>query len=217
MLQLRGASFGYDGRIVLRGIDLQVDPGDLIGIAGPNGSGKTTLFRGILGLIPPLAGSVERGDARLGYVPQQEALDPVFPITAEEVVRTGGYGRLRGLRMLGRTERELARACLERVGMSPQARQRFSSLSGGQRQRVLIARALMMRPSLLLLDEPTSGVDRAAEHAIVELVLDLNRKESLAVLIVSHQLDTLRRLARRILWVEDGRAEPREPTAIAAR
>jgi ABC-type Mn2+/Zn2+ transport system ATPase subunit len=214
LLTLRGASFGYGRRAVLAGVDLAVGRGELVGIAGPNGGGKSTLVRGILGLIPALAGSVERGGARLGYVPQQDSVDAVFPVTAEEVVRMGAYGRLRGQRALPAGERRFARECLERVGMSAHARQPLAALSGGQRQRVLVARALMMRPDLLIMDEPTSGVDRVAERQIAELVLELERRSALAVLIVSHQLEFLRRVTRRIVWVEDGRVEPAPPAAV---
>ena len=205
LIALSGASFGYAGRAVVSGVDLAVGAGAFLGIVGPNGAGKTTLFRGMLGLIPPLAGSVARTTDAIGYVPQRESLDPVFPLTVEEVVDMGAYGRLSGLRGLAREERELARRSLERVGLAERARALFSSLSGGQRQRVLIARALMARPRVLLLDEPTSGVDREAQARILALLSDLNAREDIAVLLVSHQIALVREAAPRVLWVADGR------------
>jgi ABC-type Mn2+/Zn2+ transport system ATPase subunit len=205
LVRLANASFGYGRKPVLANVDLEIAPGDLIGIVGPNGAGKTTLFRGILGLVPPLAGTVELGTDAVGYVPQRESLDPIFPLTVEEVVRMGGYGRLRGpLRRVPPGDRELVERCLERVELVRQRRELFASLSGGQRQRALLARALMSRPRLLLLDEPTSGVDHAAEERILALLRKL-REEGLAVLLVSHQLGLVREAARDALWVADGR------------
>src|SRR5262245_12698048 len=117
LITLRGAAFGYGGRAVVRGVDLTIEPGAFLGIVGPNGAGKTTLFRGILGLVPPLEGSVERGSTALGYVPQREELDPVYPLSVEEVVHMGAYGRLSGWRGLARAERTAASDALRRVGM----------------------------------------------------------------------------------------------------
>ena len=113
-------------------------------------------------------------------------------------------------------QRSLARSALERVGMVEHAHAAFASLSGGQRQRVLIARALMTRPSLLLLDEPTSGVDRAARRVILELLLELNSKDGLAILLVSHELTLLREAVREVLWVAEGRVQ-RRPAAELLR
>lgn len=207
LLILRDASFGYAAHPVVAGVDLTVDAGAFLGIVGPNGSGKTTLFRGMLGLIPPLTGTVERLTDAVGYVPQRESLDALYPLRADEVVQMGAYGRLRGWRGLPRAERELARTCLLRVGLSDRALSPFSSLSGGQRQRVLIARALMAKPRLLLLDEPTRGVDRSAEKLILDLLLELNQREGVAVLLVSHQLPLVRRAVDEVLWVSDRRVE----------
>ena len=205
LLRLSKASFGYEGRAVLREVDLAIDSARFLGIVGPNGGGKSTLFRGCLGLIPPLSGRVERGTKRLGYVPQRESLDPDFPLRVEEVVHMGAYGRLTGWRALASADRRLAQECLERVGLADKGRARFSALSGGQRQRALIARALMVRPELLLLDEPTSGVDRGAQRRILDLLLDLNRREKIAVLLVSHQLQMVRDAVDEVLWVEGGK------------
>ena len=212
LLKLSSAAFGYAQRPVVSGVDLEVGAGDFLGIVGPNGAGKTTLFRGMLGLLAPLSGRVERATRELGYVPQREGLDALFPLRVDEVVHMGAYGRLTGLRRLHASERALARSALERVGMTEHARAAFASLSGGQRQRVLIARALMTRPSLLLLDEPTSGVDRAARRAILDLLLELNARDGLAILLVSHELTLLREAVQEVLWVAEGRVH-RRPAA----
>jgi len=199
------AAFGYHKVPVVIGVDLAVERGDFLGIVGPNGAGKTTLFRGLLGLVSPLAGRVLRSTRAVGYVPQRETLDPIYPVTVEEVVHMGAFGELRGWRGLTRETREHARACLEKVGLYERRASAFSSLSGGQRQRVLIARALMVEPEVLLLDEPTSGVDRAAQARILELLVELNRSRGMAVLLVSHQLSMVRETVQRVLWVAEGR------------
>jgi manganese/iron transport system ATP-binding protein len=205
LLKMRGAAFGYGRRVVVSDVDLEVAAGDVLGIVGPNGAGKTTLIRGMLGLIPALAGRVERAERSIGYVPQRARLDALFPLRVEEVVHQGAYGRLHGWRRLQRADRDEALACLQRVGLVARAKEPFASLSGGQRQRVLIARALLARPRLLLLDEPTSGVDSGAQARVLELLERLTRDEGLAVLLVSHQIAMLRDAVDEVLWVAGGR------------
>ena len=213
LLRAEGAAFGYASRVVVEGIDLDVREGDLIGIAGPNGSGKTTLFRGLLGLIAPLHGRVRRGPGGAGYVPQRETLDPLFPVTALETVALGADRRAGHDRAARRAR---SRALLERVGLGSKERVLLASLSGGQRQRVLIARALVNQPRLLLLDEPSSGVDAAAQAVILDLLEEL-RAGGLGILIVSHQLTLLERAASRALWVSDGRALELAPGQLVER
>ncbi len=204
LLELRGASFAFGSRTVLAGVDLAIRRGDLLGILGPNGAGKTTLLRGLLGLLRPSAGSLRRSTARLGYVPQRESLDRVYPLTVEEVVWMGSYGRLSGWRGVPRDTRARAAALLARVELADASRELFSSLSGGQRQRALIARALLAEPDVLLLDEPTSGVDAPTQVAILELLAELNAERELAVLLVSHQFGLTRSAVHEALWVADG-------------
>lgn len=204
LVRLAGAAFGYGRTEVISGVDLEIRAGDVLGIVGPNGAGKTTLFRGILGLIPARTGTVERATRAIGYVPQHDRLDPVFPLSVEEVVHMGAYGHLGRLGRLRAEDRELARSLLLRVGLGDRPRRAFASLSGGQRQRALIARALMTRPRLLLLDEPTTGVDQTALRGILEILRELER-DGLAVLLVSHQLATVCQAAPEVLWVEGGR------------
>jgi ABC-type Mn2+/Zn2+ transport system ATPase subunit len=210
LLTLRDVSLGYDGRVVLEHLSFAVECGECLALVGPNGAGKTTLLRGILGLIPVLTGQIEYGFDRStsppGYVPQRETLDPIFPLTVFEVVLMGTYGRLALLRPVGRRQRQLVAHCLEQVGLADLADRPFWALSGGQKQRVLIARALAVEPSILLLDEPTAGVDPGAATAIMDLIARLNRDQGLTVVLVSHHLRLVRSLVRSVLWVEDGSA-----------
>jgi zinc transport system ATP-binding protein len=206
LVSLRGVTLGYS-EPVLRGVDLTIYSGDLIGMAGPNGSGKTTLFRAILGLLPVLNGSLERNCllSDFGYVPQNTSLDPNFPLTAGEVVEMGSYGRLRPYQRMPAEEKEKGKKSLDQVGLSHLAAKSFFSLSGGQRQRILIARALMVDPKILILDEPLSGVDQESRRAITELLIKLNREDRLAVFFSSHDLEMVRTLADKILRVDKGK------------
>jgi len=142
----------------------------------------------------------------LGYVPQIQVLDPIFPVTVSEVVAMGAYPRMARLRPMAPAEKAYLAECVDRVGMASAGKRLFADLSAGQKQRVLIARALMARPDLLLLDEPTSGVDQAAEAAVMQLLTDLNRK-GLAIVLICHEMDTIRDNVRDVIWVNRGRIE----------
>ena len=208
VLTLDDVSLGYEGRLVLDHVSFTIEEGEFLALLGPNGAGKTTLLRGMLGLVPVLAGRLEygfdRGVSPPGYVPQRETLDPIFPLTVLEVVIMGTFARLRPLRPVGRREHRLAADCLDQVGLGAIARQPFWALSGGQKQRVLIARALAGDPRLLLLDEPTAGVDPGAAVAIMDVITKLNHDRGLTVLLVTHQLRIARPLVRSVIWVDGG-------------
>ena len=206
LVSLRSAALGYDGTAVLRDVELEIRAGDLIAMAGPNGSGKTTLFRTILGFLPIIGGTMTRNCSlsQFGYVPQSSALDATFPITAREVVEMGGYGRLRCYEGRPAAERQRLEAVLTQVGLPHLAERSFFSLSGGQRQRMLIARALMVGPEILILDEPLSGVDPDSQRAISDLLLKLNRDEGKAIFFSSHDLRMVRSVSDRVLRVDGG-------------
>jgi len=210
LLRLRNVSLGYGNRPVLEHVDLELTRGEFVALLGPNGAGKTTLLRGIVGLIPAMGGTIEyeidRRASPLGYVPQRETLDPAFPLTVFEVVLMGTYARLSAWRRVGAHQRRVAHHALELVGLGGLADQRFAQLSGGQTQRVLIARALAAEPSLLILDEPTAGIDAEATAAIMGVLSTLNRDEGLTVLLVTHQVRVLQGVVNAVVWVQDGRA-----------
>src|SRR5688572_10844571 len=194
LVSLHRANLGYEDATILEDVDLELHSGDLIAIAGPNGSGKTTLFRTILGFLPVLNGTLTRncGLSEFGYVPQSAVLDSTFPITAREVVEMGGYGRLKPYRGLPAQERQRLESVLQQVGLSQLARRLFFSLSGGQRQRILIARALMVGPKILVLDEPLAGCDPESQKAISDLLINLSQQEGKAVFFSSHDLRMVR-------------------------
>jgi ABC-type Mn2+/Zn2+ transport system ATPase subunit len=149
-------------------------------------------------------------------VPQKEALDPIFPVTAHEVVLMAAAARTGVLRPISRHTRRLAADCLACVGLAGAADQPFWTLSGGQKQRVLIARALAVEPRVLLLDEPTAGVDPAAEAAITDAIARLNRDDALTVVLVSHQLRLVRQVAQSAIWVDQGAATKRPASELLA-
>ena len=207
LVSLQNASLGYDSEPVLQNVDLTICPGDLIGLAGPNGSGKTTLFRAILGLLPILSGGLSRNCplSNFGYVPQSAALDPQFPLSAGEVVEMGAYGRIRPYEFFPAKERKQIGEVLDQVGLRHLAPRSFFSLSGGQKQRILIARALMVKPKIMILDEPLSGVDEESRKSISELLVQLTRKNDLAVFFSSHDIPMVRSVADRLLRVGNGK------------
>ncbi len=207
LVSLQNASLGYDWEPVLQNVDLTIYPGDLIGLAGPNGSGKTTLFRVILGLLPILSGALSRNCplSNFGYVPQSAALDAQFPLSTAEVVEMGAYGRIRPYEVFPAAEKKQIGKVLEQVGLRQLAARSFFSLSGGQKQRILIARALMVKPKIMILDEPLSGVDEESRKSISELLVQLTRKNDLAVFFSSHDIPMVRSVADRLLLVDKGR------------
>ncbi len=205
----RGLTLGYRGHVVLDKLDFTIERGDFLGVMGPNGSGKTTLIKAILGLVPPLRGTIEfpgtNGDApRFGYVPQRERLDPHFPLSSLEVAVMGRYGLIPTMRSASVRDFEIARACMARVRMSDRVDKPYRQLSGGQQQRVLIARALAGEPEALLLDEPTNGMDVQAERAIMELLLDLQRERSTTIVFVTHLQSAIEHFARRVALITRG-------------
>jgi ABC-type Mn2+/Zn2+ transport system ATPase subunit len=207
LVSLQHVTLGYDSAPVVQDVNLAIYPGGLIGLAGPNGSGKTTLFRTILGLLSPLGGTLSRSCplSNFGYVPQSAALDPQFPLSASEVVEMGAFGRVRSYQFLPWKEKQRVREVLRQIGLPHLATRSFFSLSGGQKQRMLIARALMVNPKIMILDEPLSGVDEDSRHSITELLHKLTRENGLAVFFSSHDLEMVQRVADSIVRVDNGK------------
>ncbi len=211
IIRLTDLAVGYDRKAVLSGLNLALRRGSFTGLLGSNGSGKTTLIKTLLGILKPVSGKVVRlgkdgGDPRIGYVPQRESLDPVYLFSAFEVAQMGLYGVVKPGRGIGASGREQVKQSLERVGAESFAGRRFSELSGGQMQRVLIARALVCDPELLVLDEPTAGIDADAAKAVGALLAELHRQGDMTILMVNHELHRMRQLASQLVWLRDGAA-----------
>jgi len=206
LIVMDNIGLGYSSSAVLTDVNLAIYPGNLVGLAGPNGSGKTTLFRTMLGLLAPLSGTLVRNCplAKFGYVPQSAALDPQFPLSVLEIVEMGAYGRVKSFQIFPVHETKRALEVLEQVGMAHVKAKSFFALSGGQKQRVLIARALMVGPAIMILDEPLSGVDEESRQSITSLLIRLSREECLAVFFSSHDLEMVQRVADKIVRVDRG-------------
>ncbi|MBA2769669.1 MAG: metal ABC transporter ATP-binding protein [Sporichthyaceae bacterium] len=187
LVAVQGASFGYDASPVLREVSLSVRARDFIGVVGPSGSGKTSLLRLLLGTARPQRGTVSRQPGlAVAYVPQLETVNWNFPVTVGECVLMARTERR--LPWSSRSERVEVSSVLDRLGIGGLAGRHIRELSGGQQQRMFIARALLRRPQLLLMDEPTTGVDIASRHDMLHLLADLNA-EGMAILLTTHDLN----------------------------
>jgi len=197
LIQIQDLSAGYNDEMVLKDINLSVEPDDFIGLIGPNGGGKTTLFKVILGLIKPKRGTIkvlglspEKGRRHIGYVPQFTYFDSDFPIRVRDVVLMGRLGPRHLFKPYSPEDDRVVDACLDRVQLSKLKSTSLGELSGGQRQRVYIARALASEPELLLLDEPTISVDAEATAQIYELLHEINL-QGVTILLISHDLNVI--------------------------
>ena len=196
------ATLGYGRRVVLADLTFAIHEGDFLGLVGPNGSGKTTVLRALLGTHPPLSGTVTQADGlRFGYVPQRDQVDYDYPLTALDVVLMGRYDRIGLGRRPAPHDKARAMTALEQVGIPDLAEQHLKNLSGGQRQRTLIARAMVGEPNVLVLDEPTNGMDLVATTQILGLVRDLHERSGITVLMVSHALNEVANYVERIALV----------------
>ncbi len=208
IVRLSNVSAGYGSKVVLEGIDLGIDEGEFVGIVGPSGSGKTTLLRVLLGTVPVFGGEAfvdgrpvhARKRPSVGYVPQLETIDWNFPVTLEEVVLMGRSVRSGPWPWPRREDRVEMMNLLERLGIAQYRKQHIRNLSGGQQQRAFLARALIRNPRLLILDEPTSGVDIRTRDDILHLLIDLNH-DGVTVVISTHELNAVAAHLPRVICV----------------
>jgi zinc transport system ATP-binding protein len=214
-LQLQRVSFAYGhAPPVLRDVDLEVKRGEFVAIAGPNGGGKTTLVRLVVGLEQPTSGRVELMVRKVGYLPQRTQAGIDAPVTVRELVTTGRASRTRLIGPLSSTDRVSVQEAIDRVGLSPSADRRLTTLSGGQQQRAFIAKALAADPELLVLDEPTTGVDVEAQDAIAALLQRLRSELEMTILYVSHEFGAVERFVERIVLVRGGIVFDGPPSAL---
>jgi zinc transport system ATP-binding protein len=208
LIRIRQLDFAYDDQPVLKHIDLAVERGSTVGVIGPNGGGKTTLMKLLLGLVEPTAGEIlidgmtprdatRRGDV-IGYLPQNPRVPGQLPMDVRQVVRLGLVGKTGMLRGFAKPDVGFVDELIARVGLTEFASRPVGALSGGQLQRVFIARALAARPKLLLLDEPTTGIDASGQHRFAEFLEELKQELGLTVVLVSHDLRAVAAVADRI-------------------
>ena len=204
-LTCQNLSVGYDGRPVLQGLNFEVSAGDYLCIVGENGSGKSTLMETILGLQTPISGTVLTGDGlrknEIGYLPQQTQVQKDFPASVKEIVLSGCQGRCGRRPFYSKKEKRLAADAMDKMRISQLAGRCYRELSGGQQQRVLLARALCAASKLLILDEPITGLDPAAAQDLYKLLSYLNRKEGMAIVMVTHDLKAALQSARTVLHI----------------
>jgi ABC-type Mn2+/Zn2+ transport system ATPase subunit len=208
LIQLDALAVGYGGKAILPPLNLMVRRGAFLGIVGHSGSGKSTLVRTMLGLLAPVGGAMKYPlgrRPRFGYLPQRSLFEASFPMTTLDMVIMGRYPSIGLFRRVSRKDREGALALLEQVGLASFANAPIQSLSGGQRQRALIARALICEPEVLVLDEPTNGLDVVAERAFLGLVERFQERDNLAVIMISHELPHVASFASEVLLVDSER------------
>jgi ABC-type Mn2+/Zn2+ transport system ATPase subunit len=215
VMELEGITVRKGKSLLLNGISLVVCSGEFIGLIGPNGAGKTTLLNVIAGFEPFMGtfrlfgqrATEKRGRAlrlRIGYVPQAFPIDPAFPILALEAVLTGMVGRLGLFRSPGREEKEKALSLMEMMRVAHLADRPLGQLSGGERQKVSLARAILQQPDILLMDEPTAGLDIAVQKEVLNLVDEIHGRESLTVLFVTHDFTMIPAAMRRAVLLDRG-------------
>ena len=198
-------SLGYDGKEILHGLSFMVDQGEYLCIVGENGSGKSTLMQTILGLQSPVSGAVHTGDGlrpnEIGYLPQQTVVQKDFPASVWEIVLSGCQSKC-GLRPFYRKEdKVMAQKMLEKLGLTALKKRCYRELSGGQQQRVLLARALCATRSLLLLDEPVSGLDPMVTAELYQIIQGLNREDGITIIMISHDIAAAIKYASHILHI----------------
>ena len=206
IIETQNLNFSYNRQLVLRGVNLSIHSGDFTAMIGPNGGGKTTLLKLMLGLLNADSGSIKIFDNppknvshRIGYVPQDIHINQNFPISSSDVVLMGKIKPGRGWSRHSKEDRMDVLRALEQVGMEKYGDQRIDELSGGQKQRVFIARALVTKPDILLLDEPTASIDNKGQNELYALLKELNYK--ITIIVVSHDLMVISRYVKSVACV----------------
>lgn len=212
LLQFKNVSLGYKNNTLLTSLNFEILKGDYLGIVGPNGVGKSTLLKAILGIHKQKYGDIFFNDQedrinsqlKFGYVPQRGQLDEVYPLTVEEIVIMGRYRQIGILGKVKRIDKDKTLEALMHLDIYDLTQKQYSELSGGQKQRALIARALVSDPDILILDEPTDGLDVNSQNAIMKLITHFHQEHKLTIMLVSHHLSVVVNHANRIALIEKG-------------
>ena len=202
IIKFNGVTIGYGKKKIIENINVSIFENDFVGIVGPNGAGKTTFLRTLLGNLKPLSGTIEKNSHRFGYVPQRDTVQPLLPYTVEDVVMMGRYSLMGIFDKPAKKDKEAVDVSLEYVGIQHLKNYNYNSLSGGQRQRTLIARALAVEPNILILDEPTNGMDTPSHYSLLDLISKLHDQNKLTILLVSHLLSDVANGVKRLILME---------------
>ena len=215
IISIENVSFGYNKENILNDIILSIDEGDYVGIVGCNGSGKSTLLKLLMGQLNPTKGKIKIFNEevsksnnlnKVGYVSQKSlSAGATFPATVEEIVMANLYSKIGLMKFPKKEHKEKVKEALKIVNMEEYSQRLIGNLSGGQQQRVMIARALVSDPKILILDEPTTGIDAASEAQLYNLLEDLNKKSKITIIIVSHDFCKIKKYTNKIFVVEDNK------------
>lgn len=201
----KNLTLGYENRAIQENLNFSINTGDYLCIVGENGSGKSTLMKTLLHLQPPISGTIELGDGlrknEIGYLPQQTLVQRDFPASVKEIVLSGCQGRCGWKPFYNKEDKEIARKAMEKMMIQDLQDRCYRELSGGQQQRVLLARALCAAQKILLLDEPVSGLDPKVTAEMYQLIQDLNKKDGITIIMISHDIEAAVRYATHILHI----------------
>ncbi len=207
LITCKNLKLGYEGEVVVKDISFEINSGDYLCIIGDNGSGKTTLVKTILGLNKPIEGEVIFGEGLsrtdIGYLSQRTDIQKDFPATVSEIVLSGCLSHMKHRFFYSKEDKRMAMENMEKMGISNLAKTCFANLSGGQQQRTLLARALCSTGKIIFLDEPVSSLDPEATEEMYEIVNDLNKKDNITIVMISHDIRNVEKYASHVLSISD--------------